>query len=219
MIKVKSLKKNFYTNGKVIPVLKDINVEINTGEIVALCGPSGVGKSTLLHLLGLMEEPTSGVIELFGTDTSVLDANSKADFRKQHIGFLFQFHYLLAEFTVHENLLIPVRIKNSTADPRDKIKDLLKKLGLEDFAGRYPNELSGGEQQRVALARAVINRPGVILADEPTGNLDKENSEIVANLLIDEAKNCNSNLIIATHNTELAKKTDRIIYLRDGKVT
>jgi lipoprotein-releasing system ATP-binding protein len=206
--------------GEFVHVLKGVDLKINPGESVAICGPSGVGKSTLLHLVGLMEESTSGTIELFNIKTNQLDGNFRAELRNKYIGFLFQFHYLMSDFTVLENLLIPIWIRDGYSDDsaKNSLRALLRRLGLEQFINRYPDELSGGEQQRVALARALVNEPKLILADEPTGNLDKNNGDIVSELLFSEAKKRNAILVIATHNLDLANRADRIIYLQDGVV-
>jgi lipoprotein-releasing system ATP-binding protein len=220
MIRLTGVGKKFSSNGRSVEVLRGVDLEIASGETVALCGPSGVGKSTLLHLLGLMEEASSGEIELFGIKTKILDNDSKAELRNRNIGFLFQFHYLAADFTVEENLLMPEWIKKGYAGQSmgSGLKDMVDRLGLAGLLGRYPNELSGGEQQRVALARALVNGPKLVLADEPTGNLDKKNAEVVAEMLLDESGKRNATLVVATHNQELAGKFKRIIYLQDGKI-
>jgi lipoprotein-releasing system ATP-binding protein len=223
MIRLINVEKKFFPTSprdEFIHVLKGVDLKINPGETVAICGPSGVGKSTLLHLVGLMEESTSGMIELFNIKTNQLDSNFRAELRNKYIGFLFQFHYLMSDFTVLENLSIPIWIRDGYSDnsAKSNLQTLLYRLGLEQFVNRYPDELSGGEQQRVALARALVNEPKLILADEPTGNLDKNNGDIVAELLFSEAKKRNAILVIATHNLDLANRADRIIYLQDGRI-
>jgi len=217
-ILAKDIKKNFYINNQIIPVLKGIDLEISPGEIIAVCGPSGVGKTTLLYLLGLMDKLSSGYLKIMGIDVKDIDEKKTSEIRNKHIGFLFQFHYLLADFTVFENIYIPTQIIPNNNNIEEKIEYLLNKLGIQNLKNRFPKELSGGEQQRVALARALINFPEIILADEPTGNLDSENSNTVIELLFNQARQNNISVIIATHNLELAKKTDKIYFLKDGKI-
>jgi ABC-type lipoprotein export system ATPase subunit len=219
MIKVIGLEKVFFIDSKTVKVLKNISFEIKSGEKVSICGPSGAGKSTLLHILGLMDTFSSGSIELFNSKIENMDENLKTEFRNKYIGFLFQFHYLIPDFTVLENLMIPLWIKKENKNNiKEKIKTLTTALGIESLLDRYPNELSGGEQQRVALARSLVNEPKLILADEPTGNLDSKNSGLVVELLFNEVRKRNVTLIIATHSIELANMTDRIIYLQDGMI-
>ncbi|MDR1086763.1 MAG: ABC transporter ATP-binding protein [Endomicrobium sp.] len=197
-----------------IKVLKSINLEIRTGEKIALIGASGAGKSTLIHILGLMDRPTSGKVYIDGLDCFSKDDKFLRNVRKSSIGFVFQFHYLMPDFTVLENILIAV-----WKDKKSKSKqaqDILSKAGLLHRKDHYPSELSGGEQQRVAIARALINNPRIIFADEPTGNLDRHAGIEIEKLLFDSADALASTLVLVTHNEDLAKKSDRTIRLDDG---
>lgn len=173
-----------------------------------------------MHIIGLMEEPTAGTVELFDHRVNALDEKIKSEFRNKYIGFLFQFHYLISDFSVMENLLLPAWIRNgrNLDEMKKNILSLLYSFGIDSLVDRYPGELSGGEQQRVSLVRSLVNEPRLILADEPTGNLDSGNSGIVLEMLFGEVRKRNVTLIIATHNMELAKRTDRIVYLKDGLV-
>ena len=218
MIQLKGVDKTFFARKQSNRVLKGIDITIGEGEVVAVCGPSGAGKSTLLHIMGLMEVPSAGEVLLFGLDTKALSTAARADLRNRNIGFMFQFHYLVSDFTVRENLLLPFWIKRGYTSSEDSCSSLasLDALGIEELIGRYPSELSGGEQQRVALARALINEPRLILADEPTGNLDKENGDLVIQLLFDEAIKRNMTVVMVTHEPEIAKKTGRTIYMENG---
>ncbi|MCL2144163.1 MAG: ABC transporter ATP-binding protein [Endomicrobia bacterium] len=199
-----------------IEVLKDINLDIKSGEKISFTGPSGAGKSTLIHTLGLMDRPTSGQVFIDGNDCYRSDDNYLCKMRKDNIGFMFQFHYLLADFTVLENVLLPVWAE------RDKKsgygEEILEKVGLSHRKNHFPNELSGGEQQRAALARALINKPKIIFADEPTGNLDRHTGLEIENLLFSVSADAKSTLILVTHNKELAEKADRQIKMTDGKI-
>lgn len=209
-------KKYKKKNSPDVNVLKNINITIKSGEKVAFTGPSGAGKSTLIHILGLMDRPTSGKVFIDGKDCFKSDDNYLCKMRKDNIGFVFQFHYLLADFTVLENILLPVW-KN-----RDKMiskaKEVLKKVGLSHRYNHFPNELSGGEQQRAALARALINDPKIIFADEPTGNLDRATGMEIEKLLFKSSEERKATLILVTHNEKLAKKADRIIKMTDGHI-
>jgi lipoprotein-releasing system ATP-binding protein len=220
-IKAAGLTKEFVSNNKIVPVLRGIDLTVNPGEIIAVCGPSGVGKSTLLHLLGLMDGQTAGRLEIMGIDTAELDEKKRAGLRNRHIGFLFQFHYLLPDFTVRENVLLPTMVDNGTtpADKtvvNDRLAELLTGLGVDGLQDRFPDELSGGEQQRIALARALITRPDIILADEPTGNLDKTNTDAVIKLLFESSKTHGESVLIATHNMDITKQAHKTIYLKNG---
>lgn len=215
-----NIHKSYVTNNKTVNVLRGIGLEVSPGESIAVCGPSGAGKSTLLHILGLMDKPSDGAVIIRGTDTKQLSEPEFAGLRNKYIGFIFQFHYLLPDFTVEENVSIPVKIADNTyMHDKSGIDGLLERTGIDSLRGRFPDEISGGEQQRVALVRALVNKPVLILADEPTGNLDKDNSDRVVNLLFSETKLRNVALVVATHNMELAKNADRIIYIKDGKIS
>ena len=207
-------KSYFLGQGLEVKALKEVSVHIDPGETVAVMGPSGAGKSTLLHLLGLMDRPTAGKILIDSVNFSDLSDGEYSQARRGKIGFLFQLHYLLPDFTVLENVLIPVW--DGPPEMRDRALELLEKLGLSNRLGHMPSELSGGEQQRVAMARALVKNPSVLMADEPTGNLDRETGEKVEKLLLGECRNRGISLIIVTHNPDLAAKADRIIRMRDG---
>ena len=217
-IKLSEIKKSYSTikNSK-LEILKGINFEILQNEIITIYGPSGAGKSTLLHLVGLIDEPTSGKIYFDETDTSKLSDKEKANFRKNKIGFIFQFHHLLPEFSAIENIMLPAMINGlSKKKSFEKAKIFLDKLGLADRQNHKPNELSGGEQQRIAIARALINSPEIILADEPTGNLDSDNSKIVQDLLFSLQKELKFSLVIVTHNMEIINSANKLVMMRDG---
>jgi|TARA_B110001450_G_scaffold121591_1_gene114618 lipoprotein-releasing system ATP-binding protein len=214
MISVNNLKFSYDK----LEVLKGIDLRINKGEIVSIMGPSGAGKTSLLQLIGTLEKPNSGSILINDINPNTLKEKDLAIFRNLEIGFIFQFHNLLSEFTAFENICIPGYISNDKKNVEKKALELIKTLGLEHRKDHMPNELSGGEKQRVAVARALINSPAVILADEPTGNLDSENSKILHDLFIKLNKELNQTFIIVTHNKELANQTNRVINLVDGKI-
>jgi lipoprotein-releasing system ATP-binding protein len=215
MLSAKDIHKRY---GPVI-VLKGVDITINRGEIVSIVGPSGSGKSTLLHILGTLDKPDSGEVFLNNENISRLQGNKLAGFRNKHIGFVFQFHHLLPEFSAIENVCIPgwltSRNKNEV---RQKAEELLKILGLSQRLENKPNQLSGGEQQRVAVARALINNPDIVFADEPTGNLDTANAKELHQLFFDLRKEFNQTFLIVTHNEELAQLSDRTLTMKDGKI-
>jgi len=215
MISAKGIKKSY---GE-LHVLKGIDLEISPGEIISIIGKSGAGKSTLLHILGTLDNPDSGSLIINGKDITNQNEKALAGFRNKNIGFVFQFHHLLQEFTALENVCIPGFIAgHSPSDVEARAKVLLDYLGLSDRQNHKPGQLSGGEAQRVAVARSLINNPTVVFADEPTGNLDKANSESLHQLIMDLRKDFNITFVIVTHNEELAKLSDRIITLEDGMV-
>ena len=215
IIKAIKIKKS-YGN---IEVLKDISLNINKGEIVAITGASGAGKTTLLQVLGTLDQPDSGKITINNIDISLLKNKKLADFRNSNIGFVFQFHHLLPEFTAIENICIPAWIgKKNKKQTEQRATELLEFLGLTYRKNHKPSELSGGEQQRVAVARALINNPEIIFADEPTGNLDSKNATELNKLFIDLRKKFGQTFVIATHNQELAAAADRIIHIADGRI-
>ncbi len=202
-----------------LEVLKSVDIRIDTGEIVSITGPSGAGKSTLLQLLGTLDMPKNGSITYDGIEVSSLSAKNLAHFRNQNIGFIFQFHHLLPEFTALENVCMPAFIKGiSKRDAEVRAKELLSMLGLGDRLEHKPNELSGGEQQRVAVARALMNKPKIIFADEPSGNLDTENANELHHLFLKLRHEYGQTFVIVTHNQELADMADRCIQMKDGQV-
>ncbi len=217
VIKTEDLRKVYFLEEEKIEALKGINITVKKGEMVALMGPSGSGKSTLLHLLGGIDVPTEGKVFINDFDIFSLDDKKLSVFRNKHIGFVFQFHYLLPEFTVLENVMLPVQIYNKR-DAKEKAERILRLLGLEHRLNHKPTQISGGEQQRTAIARAVVNEPDIILADEPTGNLDSENAHNVMNIFKEMNKKANVSIVIATHDPEIAEYCDRIFYLKDGQI-
>ena len=219
-IAAKNLHKSYQLDGNKIQVLKGVELSVRRCEKVAIIGPSGTGKSTLLHQLGLLELPTSGEVLFKGIETTTLTERKRASLRLSEIGFVFQFHHLLPEFDAVENVMLPGLISgNSRYECIEKAQTLLTKVELQDRFNHKPGELSGGEQQRVALARALMNDPTLILADEPTGNLDKNASSMLRDLLWDICRDGDSSLIIVTHNEILAGGADRILYMNDGVFT
>ena len=213
MINVKHIRKSFGS----LEVLKDIDLTIQKGEIVSIVGPSGAGKTTLLQIIGTLDRPDTGSVIIDGIDTTTLSQKKLSDFRNRHIGFVFQFHQLLPEFTAIENIMIPAYIAGvNTKEARCRAEELLQFMGLSDRAKHKPNELSGGEKQRVAVARALINNPDVILADEPSGSLDSKNKEELHQLFFDLRDKYGQTFVIVTHDEGLASITDRTIHMRDG---
>jgi lipoprotein-releasing system ATP-binding protein len=215
MIVAQNIKKSY---GE-IQVLKGIDVDIPQGEIVSIIGKSGAGKSTLLHILGTLDQADTGSLNICNVNISNLNDKQLASFRNANIGFVFQFHHLLQEFTALENVCIPAYIAGKNFNQIEKrAKELLDYLGLSDRSSHKPNQMSGGEAQRVAVARALINQPTVVFADEPTGNLDKSSSENLHQLFLQLRKDFNHTFVIVTHNSDLAAMSDRVIKLEDGKV-
>lgn len=200
-----------------LTVVNDLSLTVNKGEIVSIIGPSGAGKSTLLHLLGALDKPDKGKVMIDGTDIYALSAKKQAVFRNRHLGFVFQFHHLLPEFTAAENVAIPLWISGTgKKEGLAKAAEILEIVGLGQRTGNKPSELSGGEQQRVAIARALINKPSVIMLDEPTGNLDSNNAQSVHQLFLSLRRETGQTFIMITHNEELAGLTDRTLLMRDG---
>lgn len=215
MLTATAVKKSYGS----LPILKGVDFEVEKGEIVSIIGASGAGKSTLLHILGTLDKPDSGTVELNGTKISGLSGELVSIFRNKNIGFVFQFHHLLPEFTALENICIPAFIaKVPKKEAEKKAMELLDMLGLKARAQHKPNELSGGEQQRIAVARALINRPTVVLADEPSGNLDSTNADALHQFFITLRENFNQTFIIVTHNEGLAKISDRVVTMKDGLI-
>lgn len=202
-----------------LAVLKGVDIQVDRGELVAIAGPSGSGKSTLLHILGTLDQADSGTVRLGDTDLSALQGNRLAAFRNRHIGFVFQFHHLLPEFSALENICIPGWLAGTRKkDVESRARELMAILGITERAGNKPAQLSGGEQQRVAVARALINRPDIIFADEPTGNLDSVNAHELHDLFFALRRDFNQTFLIVTHNEELARQSDRVLYMKDGKI-
>lgn len=217
ILELKNLSRSFKQGGQKLEVLRSVNLEIKKGEIVALIGPSGAGKSTMLQITGLLDQPTGGEIYLDGQKCSKSGDVLRTILRRDYLGFVYQYHNLLPDFDATENVMIPMLIAGvSTALARERAEKLLKRLGLAKRLKHRPAELSGGEQQRVAIARALANTPKLLLADEPTGNLDPKTSEAVFAELITIVKETGLSALIATHNMELAKQMDRIVTLQNG---
>src|SRR5258707_2101524 len=219
LIEVRGLDKTFYDADREIRVLRNLDLNVEAGEEIAVVGQSGTGKSTLLHIIGSLEEPTAGKVFFEGEDLFALDEKTLAEFRNQKLGFVFQFHYLLADFTALENVMMPALIARMPDETASKIAaEMLSLVGLGDKLGRRPAELSGGEQQRVAVARAVVLRPRLLLADEPTGNLDPHTAEEVHELFHRLNRELGITLVIATHNERLMRSVGRALRLREGKL-
>jgi len=213
MIDVKGIRKSFGN----LEVLKGIDLHIDKGEIVSIVGPSGAGKTTLLQIIGTLDRPDAGTVVVDGVDVSGLSRKKLSDFRNQHLGFVFQFHQLLPEFTALENIMIPAFIAGKgKKEAQQRAEELLQFLGLSDRASHKPNELSGGERQRVAVARALVNNPAVILADEPSGSLDSKNKQELHQLFFDLRDKFGQTFVIVTHDETLANLTDRKIEMKDG---
>ncbi|MCD8319103.1 MAG: ABC transporter ATP-binding protein [Paraprevotella sp.] len=216
MIEIRNIRKHFGS----LEVLRGIDLDINKGEIVSIVGPSGAGKTTLLQIMGTLDRPDSGHVTLDGVAVQDLGRRELAEFRNRRIGFVFQFHQLLPEFTALENVMIPAYIgRASTAEAKKRARDLLDFMGLSERASHKPNELSGGEKQRVAVARALVNHPSVVFADEPSGSLDSKNKSELHQLFFDLRDRFGQTFVIVTHDDELARLTDRTIHMKDGCIT
>lgn len=215
MVTVEKLVKHY---GE-LTVVNNVSLEIAKGELVAITGPSGAGKSTLLHLMGALDSPDSGSVRINGTDVFGLSSKKQARFRNEHLGFVFQFHHLLPEFTAAENIAMPLWIAGQTkGEGLKRAEALLDLVGLSARANHKPSALSGGEQQRVAIARALANNPDVVMADEPTGNLDSTNAAAIHQLFIDLRRQLGQTFILVTHNDSLAAQADRHVHMRDGRI-
>jgi lipoprotein-releasing system ATP-binding protein len=211
--------KNIHKRYGAVEVLRGVDIDIKKGEIVSIVGSSGAGKSTLLHILGSLDNADRGTVVLNGADMSALQGRKLADFRNKNIGFVFQFHHLLPEFTALENVCIPGWLAGSKRkEVEARATGLMTLLGLPERLDNKPNQMSGGEQQRVAVARALINSPAVVFADEPTGNLDSVNAKELHQLFFDLRSKFNQTFLIVTHNEELARLSDRILHMKDGKI-
>ncbi len=219
VLKLENVKRVYTQGGNALDVLKGVNLAINRGEAVALVGPSGSGKTTLLQIAGLLDTPSAGKIFIGDTDVTGAADAERTTARRKHIGFVYQFHHLLPDFTAEENITLPLLIAGETkAKARERARELLTLLGINARAEHRPARLSGGEQQRVAIARALAGNPTLLLADEPTGNLDPHTAEGVFAHLLKTAKERGVGALVATHNLELAKRMDRVVTLKDGKL-
>ncbi|MCB9555972.1 MAG: lipoprotein-releasing ABC transporter ATP-binding protein LolD [Deltaproteobacteria bacterium] len=220
MVRVEALTKHYVHGSRQLEVLKGIELEIARGEMLSVVGMSGAGKSTLLHVLGTIDLPSSGRIVFSGRDLSTLSSRQLADFRNRQIGFVFQFHHLLPEFTALENVMMPVLIaRQPRSEARQRAEQLLEQVGLTERMSHRPGELSGGEQQRVALARALVMSPALLLADEPTGNLDTKTGAGVHELFFELNRQTGASMIVVTHNLELARQMPRALTMADGRLT
>ena len=215
LLRVENLSKSYGKGEAKVDALKNINLSIKKGEFIAIVGPSGSGKSTLLHLIGGVDKPTSG--NVFINDINIYDLKEKnlAIFRRRNVGLIYQFYNLIPVLTVKENILLPAELDNRKID-KEYLEDLLKTLDLKERENHLPSELSGGQQQRTSIGRALINRPSIVLADEPTGNLDSKNSKEIVELLKVSVKKYNQTLIMITHDTNIALQADRVITIEDG---
>lgn len=219
VLEAKGVFRSFQTGSVILDVLKGVDLEIYQGEIVALIGPSGSGKSTLLHILGALDRPDKGSINLDSVEVFSLNDKELAHLRNRTVGFVFQFHHLLPEFSALENVMLPKLIAGEGIKSiENKAMELLDEVGLKDRKDHKPGELSGGEQQRVAVARALINDPKIVIADEPSGNLDRNTAESLHNLILELNRSRNQTFVLATHNLELAQRANRIFRLKDGQV-
>lgn len=215
MLQANGIYKSYGT----LPILKGVDLQVAKGEIVSLVGASGAGKSTLLHIVGTLDKPDRGTVTINRTDISTLNGKQLSAFRNEHIGFVFQFHHLLPEFTALENVCIPAFIRKvSRTQAEHRAIELLELLGVNHRKNHKPNELSGGEQQRVAVARALVNSPAIVLADEPSGNLDSENATALHQLFVELRSKLDQTFVIVTHNEELAHIADRMVHIKDGMI-
>ena len=219
LLRLSNVVRSFMEGGRQRAVLKGVDMQLARGEFVALLGPSGSGKSTLLNLVSGIDTPDGGQVEVDGVRLHELSEHERTRFRRDHIGFVFQFFNLVPTLTVEENLLLPLELKGAVGrDGRDRALKLLDRVGLEDRAGAWPDRLSGGEQQRIALARALVHRPSLVLADEPTGNLDQQTGAVVLDLLVELLRDAGTTLLAVTHAPEVASRMDRVLSLRDGRI-
>ena len=218
ILEIKNLCKVYGEGETRVDALKNISFDVDQGEFVAVVGPSGSGKSTLLHILGGVDVPTSGVVRIAGTDIGKLDENKLAIFRRRQIGLIYQFYNLIPILNVEENLTLPILLDGKKPDQK-LLEDLVEKLGLSERRNHLPNQLSGGQQQRVSIGRALMNHPALLLADEPTGNLDTENSKEIIALLRKFNRENNQTVIIITHDERIALAADRVITIEDGRIT
>ncbi len=218
ILEIQNLTKTYGKGDTMVRALDNVSFSVEKGEFVAIVGPSGSGKSTLLHILGGVDTATSGTVIIDKTDISTLDETALAIFRRRQIGLIYQFYNLIPILTVEENLTLPLLLDGRKPD-KARVNDIIKRLGLQQRMGHLPNQLSGGQQQRVAIGRALINNPALLLADEPTGNLDSENSREIISLLRSFNKEFNQTVIMITHDEHIALSADRIIAIEDGRIT
>jgi lipoprotein-releasing system ATP-binding protein len=211
--------RDYYQGKILLPVLRDLNISVKAGEKLAVVGVSGSGKTTLLNLLGGLDDPTAGTVDVCGQDWKAIDASARAQWRNKHVGFVYQFHHLLGEFSALENVALPCLIGGaSVAESQRRATELLAKVGLADRVDHKPAELSGGERQRVAIARALVTSPSVVLMDEPTGNLDPHTAKIILDLLLELNQSLNISFVVVTHDPAIAARMDRTVKLIDGQL-
>ena len=218
ILEIKNLCKVYGSGETRVDALKDVTFDVEQGEFVAIVGPSGSGKSTLMHILGGVDVPTSGIVNIAGTDIGQLDETKLAIFRRRNIGLIYQFYNLIPILNVEENMTLPILLDGKKPDKK-LLDDIVDKLGMKDRLAHLPNQLSGGQQQRVSIGRALMNHPALLLADEPTGNLDSENSKEIISLLRKFNKENNQTVIIITHDERIALSADRVITIEDGRIT
>lgn len=212
--------QNLFKKYSNLTVVNDVSLKIDKGEVISVIGASGAGKSTLLHLLGALDKPDAGSVTINDINLFELSAKKQAAFRNKEMGFVFQFHHLLPEFSAIENVSVPLWISGlNKSDAKEQAAAMLKVVGLDKRMDNKPSELSGGEQQRVAIARALVNKPAIVMADEPTGNLDSKNAATIHELFLNLREQFNQTIVMITHNEELAKMTDRTLVMKDGKIT
>ena len=218
-LRITGLNRTFHQGGRELKVLRDLDMTVDRGEAVALIGPSGSGKSTLLHAAGLLEQPDGGEIEIAGQRCSTMGDAQRTVIRRKQLGFVYQFHHLLPEFTALENVMMPMRLARAPkSEGLSRAEKLLGEMGLADRIGHAPAQLSGGEQQRVAIARALANQPVLLLADEPTGNLDQATAELVFEELLLAVRDRGLSMLVATHDVMIADRLDRVVRIQDGHV-
>ena len=218
MIVAEGLEKSYTSGGRPLPVLRQIDLEVPSEAFISIVGPSGSGKTTLLGLLAGLDEPTAGRVRLDGQDLFALTEDGRAEFRAQNVGFVFQTFHLLPTLTALENVLVPLELRGEYAGSRERAEALLARVGLGERTGHYPAQLSGGEQQRVALARAFVNRPKILFADEPTGNLDRETGGSIVAMLEELNRDAKTTLVLVTHDVSLAERAHRVISLSGGRI-
>lgn len=218
ILEIKNLCKVYGSGETRVDALKDVSFDVEQGEFVAIVGPSGSGKSTLMHILGGVDVPTSGIVNIAGTDIGKLDETKLAIFRRRNIGLIYQFYNLIPILNIEENMTLPILLDGKKPDKK-LLDDIVEKLGLKERLAHLPNQLSGGQQQRVSIGRALMNHPALLLADEPTGNLDSENSKEIISLLRRFNKESNQTVIIITHDEKIALSADRVITIEDGRIT